>query len=251
MSMLDAALDLAAADQKIIPCSQKRPTNKGGLRKASSDSTQIIKWFTDNPYLQIGMMMPPGSLAIDCDVRKGGTFERAVEILGPLPPTLQNVSGRGDGGGHWIYAFDGGPISRHHTNGTGIDILVHGYIIVPPSLHHETGKPYEWIHRPIVALPEQARRVLTQVPRIASRPTPLTGEFGPSYYSLEALLRVLNRYPVQGINSALFWTAHRALDSGRGAEYENALVQCAISLGESPHRAQATYSSAAKKRGSR
>ena len=246
-----AALELGAVGRRILPLKDKRPLIPGGLTNATNDLQQIEDWFTRWPDAQIGMKIDPGEIWIDCDPRKGGTFERAKEILGPLPPTLQNVSGRGDGGGHWCYKFNNGPISRVHTNGSGIDILVHNYIVVPDSLHHETGKPYEWIHRPIAVLPEQARRVLTPVAPVGLRMFATPSSFGSNNWSLETLLKELDKHPVQGINAVLHWAAHRACDSGKAHEYEGALVQRATSLGESPRQAQNTYSSALKNRGAR
>jgi hypothetical protein len=65
-----------------------------------------------------------------------------IEEHGPLPDTLMQKTGRGDGGEHYVFR-DGG--KSYTKPGSGIDIKDNGYIVVAPSIHPESGEPYAWV----------------------------------------------------------------------------------------------------------
>jgi hypothetical protein len=147
--MLDAAVDYAKRGLKILPLSGKVPAIAGGsgYRDASSDPKQVKRWWTAHPDANIGLAMRSnGLLAWDIDPRNDGdkTLAELVKKHGPLPTTIVQKTGRGDGGEHYVFRNDG---KSHKSPGPGIDIKDKGYIVVAPSVHPESGQPYAWSAR--------------------------------------------------------------------------------------------------------
>ena len=98
---------------------------------------------------------------------------------GPLPETLTTISGRGDGGRHLFYRRPPGKLSAKRL-GPGIDLKTSsGYVVLAPSLHPDTGRPYTRIDRPVVAPPAWlCALLLPEPPRpraTRARRSPLTG----------------------------------------------------------------------------
>lgn len=101
---------------------------------ATTDPVRIHAMFALKPASNIGLRPPAGVFVVDVDPRNAGALPEG------LPSTLGVLSGRGDGGRH-LY-FRG---VRPATLGPGIDIKDWGgYVLAPPSLHPDTGKPYTW-----------------------------------------------------------------------------------------------------------
>jgi hypothetical protein len=63
-----------------------------------------------------------------------------------LPETLRAYSGRGDGGFHaWYRLPYGVDLSFSGAITAGVDAKANrGFVVMPPSLHKATGKPYVW-----------------------------------------------------------------------------------------------------------
>jgi hypothetical protein len=83
---------------------------------------------------------------------------------------------------------------------------------MPPSPHPATALPYGWEHRPIVALPREARAALCPTPRIL-RPTSAVSPVGRARQA-DALLRSVRTARDGRRNDVLYWAARRALDEG-------------------------------------
>jgi hypothetical protein len=141
-SMLQAAGRYALEGLSVFPCEKKIPlTGPGGFKNASCHALQIAKWWTEHPDAQIGL--PTGEVnhlfVIDVDGPEG---ERAVEKLN-LPDTF-TVATRPGRFQYWFRHPDSARSKctasvlapQLDTRGDG------GYVIAPPSIHHETGKPY-------------------------------------------------------------------------------------------------------------
>ncbi len=91
----------------------------------------------------IGGRVSAHLVVIDLDPRNGAN--RWVAAQSPLTPTLSVWSGRGDGGRHLYYRTPSVPISAAPLVGTGVDLKTSsGYVVMPPSVHGETGWPYRW-----------------------------------------------------------------------------------------------------------
>ena len=108
---------------------------------------QSCDWWTQWPDALIGSPVPPHLICLDLDPRKGGTVAAFREVFGEPADTEFVMSGRGDGGIHLFYLRPKGFISCAQLREVlpGVDIkLDTGYTILPPSLHPDTGMPYQW-----------------------------------------------------------------------------------------------------------
>jgi hypothetical protein len=117
-----------------------------GLYAATSDPGRVQRWWARWPRANIGARVPRSLIVVDVDPRHGGQA-RLAELErehGPLPPTRISVSGRGDGGRHHWFLHPGGVLSAVRL-GAGLDLKTYnGYVLLPPSLHPATGRPYRW-----------------------------------------------------------------------------------------------------------
>lgn len=139
------ALWFASKGFKVFPCKAKAPITSHGWQDATLDPAQIIAWWDANPSAQIGVNPGPGSLVLDVDPRHGGdkTLADLVAKHGKLPitPTVST----GGGGHHYWFKSDAQLTSKSIAQGLDVKAS-NGYVIAPPSIHHETGKAYAWLH---------------------------------------------------------------------------------------------------------
>ena len=169
-ALRDAALAYAAAGYEVFPLRGKLPRGNcpgceprspryrphraaectcelcHGLYAATSDPQRVARWWTRWPQANIGARVPASLFVLDIDPRHGALERLAVMEAehGPLPPTRISLSGRGDGGQHRWFLHPGGPLSAARL-GPGLDIKTSaGYVLLPPSRHPATGKPYTW-----------------------------------------------------------------------------------------------------------
>jgi hypothetical protein len=123
-----------------------------GLLAATSDLARVTRWWSRWPSGNIGARVPKTLLVLDIDPRHHGdqTLARLEDANGPLPVTRTSYSGREDGGRHLWFLHPGGTPSSARL-GDGLDIKTHsGYVVLPPSLHPATRRPYWWAD-PLVA----------------------------------------------------------------------------------------------------
>lgn len=129
----------------------KHPAINNGVKGATDDEQKIIEYWTNRPYLNIGVATGQASgffvLDIDNKLHKGTgiTGYEALEDLeskyGKLPETVQQETG--SGGLHILFKHHEG-ISNKGNIFPSIDVRGDGgYIVVSPSVH-ETGNKYEW-----------------------------------------------------------------------------------------------------------
>src|SRR5690625_809763 len=165
----DAMMYATDMGMKVLPCKPTGEQNKApliskGFKAASGDPEQIRSWWQQWPTALIGVVIPDHYLVLDIDPRNGGSLEALEAVTGPLPETLTSWSGRGDGGRHLWFKKPGAEISsRQLPKGVDLKSGGRGYVIVPPSLHPVTGKPYSWTGTTVADLPSQA--VDTLAPR--------------------------------------------------------------------------------------
>jgi len=143
----DWALWFAGLGLPVFPCKGKRPVTPHGFKDATTDMTQITRWWSQNPNWNLGM--PTGKVskcfAVDCDGQQGiDQFVQLIAENGGIPKTP--ISATGGGGLHYLFQY---PTDREVRNGSKvggkmIDVRGEGgYIIVPPS-SHESGRDYAW-----------------------------------------------------------------------------------------------------------
>lgn len=160
-SFLDSALELAARGFPVFPLQprSKEPyPGSRGLGDATLDAAQIRDWWTRAPESNVGLRPPPGVLVVDPDPRNGGLASLAkLEAEGrSLPETLTARTGRGDGGIHAYYRVPLELTSWPKECAPGVDLKgPGGYLVAPPSVHPDTGRPYVWHDvRPMADAPE-------------------------------------------------------------------------------------------------
>ncbi len=144
----------------LAPHSKVPYEGTSGVKEATRDPEQFEAWCTEFPDANIGGACD-GFLVVDIDVRSGG--KRPLELQ-----TRFHASGRGDGGGHLVYRLtpeqrNMGFKSGSGRLGPGMDIKTGAgsYIVLPDSIHPDTGEPYISDRMPIQFLPDDlARKIL-------------------------------------------------------------------------------------------
>jgi hypothetical protein len=177
--LLAAALAYAAAGYEVFPLRGKLPHGNcpectprarryrehaaaacqhelcHGLYAATTDPERVTRWWTRWPDDGIGARVPRQLIVLDVDPRHGGDA-RLADLQAKferLPPTRVSYSGRGDGGRHLWFLHPGGKPTitglrealGHGPGELGLDLKGHdGYVVLPPSRHPATGRPYLW-----------------------------------------------------------------------------------------------------------
>lgn len=118
----------------------KHPRPGNGFHDATSDTSQIQRWWGMWPDANIGMPTgeTTGVIVLDQDGEQGAISLKGKE----LPPTPTARTGKGT---HRLYRHPGGYVKSVTGLLDGVDLKADGgYVILPPSLH-QSGKRYEWI----------------------------------------------------------------------------------------------------------
>ncbi len=160
--LLTAALDYARKGFRVFPlhsvddhgrCScgkqgcgspGKHPRNYNGLKGATTDETQIVKWWKKWPDANIGIRTGKGLFVLDVDEDEGEDSIRELEEkYWKLPETWECLTGRG----RHIYLQS--PTDKYIKSsrsliGNKLDVRCEGgYVVAPPSRHY-FGNRYEW-----------------------------------------------------------------------------------------------------------
>lgn len=226
---------------RILPTIDKKSVLKDWPNTAPSEPEQIRELFAKHPTAQPAAIVPNDIIILDLDPRNGGSLEALEAVTGPLPDTLTSWSGRGDGGRHLWFKKPAGEISQRQLP-KGVDLRKPGvhYVIIPPALHNETGKPYAWNDVPFVAeLPQQAVDALAPRKPSVTLPAPVSEHSG----NLDGLVRSVAEAVEGERNAKLYWAACRAFDHGDEAVVQD-LFEAALSAGLTDSEASATIDSA-------
>lgn len=171
--MLRAALAYAERLQwSVFPvrAAGKTPITNNGLKAATTDREQIIKWWTTYPNANIGIATGSisGFFVLDVDIH-GVDGKRTLEGLeqqhGVLPDTVQAITGsRGE---HYLFKYRDG-IKNKVNFQPGLDIRGDGgYIVASPSMH-SSGRCYEWecssrpIENEVAEAPQWLLKMITE-----------------------------------------------------------------------------------------
>lgn len=139
------AIDYNDYSLSIIPCGK----NKGKIslvkwqqyQEEAADLSVFDSWIDKFPTANIGLITGRinNLLIVDCDDPKL-TIEALQEKYGETPLIVQTPRG----GKHLYYKYNGEPCYTGFSN--KIDIRGDGgYVIAPPSINLESGKPYTFI----------------------------------------------------------------------------------------------------------
>ena len=193
--MLDAALAYIQQGIPIFPCLEKKPLVPKGFHSATTSEKQIRAWWAVTPTAQIGAATGPKShlLSLDLDTPAAAKFlEELEEKYGTLPAT-RHVS-TSPGRRQILFRIPDGAIIKSSTSFcdvNGFDVRAAGaYVILPPSIHHKTGKPYAYLNDgPLAAAPQWLIEFLSSG-RNRNGPTPiLEGQRNSTLTSIAGYLR--------------------------------------------------------------
>lgn len=263
-SVLAAALWYARCEWPVLPLQGKIARLPDWPHAASTDPAQLNRWFSQ-PGRNVGVVTGPrsGLLVLDVDPRNGGTGSLgALEAeVGVLPGTLTALTG--GGGCHLVFRYPDGVTVKSRANalGPGLDVkAAGGYIVVPPSIHPDTGGAYEWQGgTPAVEIAELPAAVLDRLTppvRLTVLPggqSPVRGSARPDRV-LAGIVQVVMDAPQGERNSRLYWAACRVGEHVRAGTLDSAvaleaLVLAADAVGLTPAEARATIRSASRASG--
>ena len=124
----------------------KHPIPKRPAAVEATDD-QWESWISKYPDMNLGILTgsESGIFVLDVDPRHGGdeSFDKLVQSVGALPPTL--IAQTGGGGRHYVFKIPSGMEVRNSvgTLGDGLDIRGEGgLIVVEPSV---TKGEYKWL----------------------------------------------------------------------------------------------------------
>jgi hypothetical protein len=108
-------------------------------------------------------------VVIDIDPRDGGRLDPQI-----MSPTAAVAAGGADGGWHLHYRHPGGYVpSRKLPGHPGVDVKGDGgYVVLPPSVHPVSGRPYRWAHDREMREMHPALADLCRTPARISPPAP-------------------------------------------------------------------------------
>lgn len=162
LALRDAAVGYAQNDFPIFPihgvrygqctcgknCGRsagKHPIVAGGFKVATTDISQIEKWWQDHPNANIGLATGTGVMVVDVDGPKGRDAIAALTAQhGPLPDTATVETSRGL---HYFFMTPEDcriPCSSGNGLEVGLDVRGDGgYVVASPS-NHISGHTYKW-----------------------------------------------------------------------------------------------------------
>lgn len=160
--MVEWAFWLASLGNRVIPLTGKVPAipktcNKKnckgacgkwghGCHDGTTDPETISAMWAHYPNSNIGIALDEGEAVLDIDVRHDG-MDSWIDLehsYGELGPTVTCLTGSGGGSQHKKVRIPPGMKCKAEL-APGIDIKTYGgYVVAPPSIHPDTGKPYVW-----------------------------------------------------------------------------------------------------------
>ncbi len=204
-NLASAAFRLALRALPVFPLKPrtKKPAVAGGFHSATTDLDVVRAWWRRWPTANIGV---PTGLAsrlwvLDIDGDEGeASLRRLVVEHGPLPATVEAISGGGGRHLYWAWPNDGPEIgSSSGRVAPRIDVKgARGSIIVPPSIH-PNGASYRWPGgKPGVAQAPDWLVKLTQRPPPPPRPAPKPLNGDVDRYCAAAIVDELRRLEEAG-----------------------------------------------------
>ncbi len=152
VTLLDQACELALLGLHVFAClpRSKEPATTHGQDDATLDLAQLDKWFARRGDLNLAVACGPSQIVVlDADTPRakndntdGRARLRELEAeYGALPRTPTQDTG---GGGEQYFFRAPAGVEFVGKVGRAIDIKRNGYVVVPPSVHPDTGRTYQW-----------------------------------------------------------------------------------------------------------
>jgi len=147
----EAALTYAERGWHVFPLGARSKLPRQGshgLLDATTDLDQVRAWWSATPEANIGLNCgASGLVVVDVDPRHGGdvTWAGLISELGEeVARTATGLTG--GGGRHFLFRRNEKDVrSLEGALGPGIDTKAQGgYILLPPSVHPDTGRAYAW-----------------------------------------------------------------------------------------------------------
>jgi hypothetical protein len=236
--MLRAAIDLAEAGWRVTPLNGKKPFLLGWMESATTDPKTIRKWWANTDY-NIGAVIPETHVVIDIDPQNGGSIEALERLAGvKMPATMTVKSGRGGGSVHLHYLRPFQETTKVRMP-RGIDVLTRAQVVMPPSIHPDTGKPYRWgPDVPVARLPDA---VISLIRPKVHRPEP-----GGRAGDVGGLISYVRQQPKGQRHDAYHWAVRRAIEKRVPERQIAKLIEAAEDLGFTPYEARRIVDSVRK-----
>ncbi|MFT3799460.1 bifunctional DNA primase/polymerase [Microbacterium sp.] len=233
-----AALRLARAGWRVVPLHGKKPFLPGWMEAATTDRDTIRGWWAEQDY-NVGAVIPHNHVVIDIDPHNGGSLRALEEAAGvKMPPTLSIYSGRGGGSVHLHYLRPF-PKTTKVRMPTGIDVLTNAQVVMPPSIHPDTGKPYRWgAEAPVARLPLEVAALI--------KPRPHTPRRAGQGKDVSGLVSWLRRQPKGERHDALMFCALVLRDNNAPERHIRKVIEAAVDLGFAPEEARRVIESVRK-----
>lgn len=142
--------DKCTCGNSVCPSPGKHPRTKNGLNDATTDESEIRRWWSSKQWPDASIAGVGGEyLCLDIDAKRDGnsSLEKLIADNAPLPDTAVALTGeyKGVRGCHyWFVVPQGRKVASKVGLRQGVDIrCARGYAVLPPS-PHVSGVNYEW-----------------------------------------------------------------------------------------------------------
>lgn len=216
MCVDDGIIRLADLGWKLHPtaCGSRAAAFRGAIDAATDDPDQLAAWARQYPGCGWRVVTGPSRLFV-LDVDRPGrthaadgiaTLRKLLAKHGPLPPRPTTRTG-GSGGYALFFRHAGEPLrGRSGVIGPGLDPLRgRQAVMVPPSCHPVTGRPYVWLTAPWDVPPPSIPSWLAQA--LAPPPERPPPEYPPAphacHVAVSRAFGIVSQAPSGGANDAL------------------------------------------------
>jgi hypothetical protein len=151
---LQTGFELIALGWPLGLALNKRPIG-GTVKGRITDTGDLVRAFEAHPDAQLGVMTgPPGPTVADIDQPDECPFFDQLQ----QQESTQARTGREPDGYHFYHQ---GMEGLGNISIPGGEIRsTNGFVVCPPSIHHVTGRPYEWIRGPSALLLPVPERII-------------------------------------------------------------------------------------------
>lgn len=260
--LLAAALGYARAGIQVFPVVPlgKAPLTHQGFKDASTNPSQITRWWQWQPEANIGLVtgaVRSGIDVLDIDVHTGGDGFDALEKVeqAGLIDSWDRIVRSPSGGLHLVFPANPSPQQRSWAvPGAHVDFLADGsYVLAPPSrvrTRDGTIGQYEVVATGRTPAPVdgwQLEEVLRppRTQQLGDTRRPVQSAKPGTRWDAEKLAAWMAGRPEGNRNRSLFWAACRLMESGAvTAQSWEILAQGAVQAGLNEMEAVRTIQSA-------